>query len=186
MFSSVFELLIYSGHTGRSLAQGPAPKAKSRFLEQGPKLALGEESGKQSGAVPQGRRIGPKRCLRRTGRRTEVQAAGMPHSMDRMGMPFPPARQPEVMCDLSDNAARTGRRYDRTIPRWASCLNGRHRTHPAYRRPLCLAPAKAHVPDCPCGRHIHHSNAWSARKRTMVNPRGLTASSLFFTFSRKT
>ena len=31
-----------------------------------------------------------------------------------------------------------------------------------------------------------YSNAWSARKRTMVNPRGLTASSLFFTFSWKT
>src|SRR5580658_238105 len=56
MISSVFNLLICSGHTGRSLAQGPAPKAKSRVLEQGPKLALGEESGKQSGAVPPGRR----------------------------------------------------------------------------------------------------------------------------------
>jgi hypothetical protein len=54
MFSSVFELLICSGHTGRSLAQGPAPKAKTRFLEQGPKLVLGEESGKQSGDVPPG------------------------------------------------------------------------------------------------------------------------------------
>src|ERR1700691_1713791 len=32
MISSVFELLICSGHTGRSLAQGPAPKAKTRFL----------------------------------------------------------------------------------------------------------------------------------------------------------
>jgi hypothetical protein len=29
-------------------------------------------------------------------------------------------------------------------------------------------------------------NAWSARKRTMVRPRGFTASSLFFTFSRNT
>ncbi len=29
-------------------------------------------------------------------------------------------------------------------------------------------------------------NAWSARKRTMVNPSGSTASSLFFTLSRKT
>src|ERR1700691_576574 len=87
MISSVFDLLICSGHTVRSLAQGPAPKAKSRFLEQGPKLALGEESGKQSGAVPPGRRIGPKRCLRRAGDGPEVQAAGMYHSTDRMRMP---------------------------------------------------------------------------------------------------
>jgi hypothetical protein len=29
-------------------------EAKTRILEQGPKLALGEESRKQSGAVPQG------------------------------------------------------------------------------------------------------------------------------------
>jgi hypothetical protein len=29
-------------------------EAKPRILEQGPKLALGEESGKQSGVVPPG------------------------------------------------------------------------------------------------------------------------------------
>src|ERR1700722_19985851 len=29
MICSVFELLICSGHTGRSLAQGPAPKCRS-------------------------------------------------------------------------------------------------------------------------------------------------------------
>ncbi len=34
------------------------PLHKPRFLEQGPKLALGEESGKQSGDVPQNR--GPR------------------------------------------------------------------------------------------------------------------------------
>src|SRR5215469_2036273 len=33
---------------------------------------------------------------------------------------------------------------------------------------------------------IDQLNAWSARKRTIVNPNGSTASSLFLTFSRKT
>ena len=33
---------------------------------------------------------------------------------------------------------------------------------------------------------VVYSNAWSALNRTMVNPRGSTASSLFFTVSRKT
>ena len=37
------------------------PSAEPRFLEQGPKLVLGEESGKQSGDVPPGAGIGPKR-----------------------------------------------------------------------------------------------------------------------------
>jgi len=32
VISSVVGLLICSGHTGRSLAQGPAPKVKTRFL----------------------------------------------------------------------------------------------------------------------------------------------------------
>jgi hypothetical protein len=32
---------------------------------------------------------------------------------------------------------------------------------------------------------LDYSNAWSARKRTMVNPRGFTASSSFLTFSWK-
>jgi hypothetical protein len=36
------------------------------------------------------------------------------------------------------------------------------------------------------GSGFVYSKAWSARKRTMVNPRGFTASSLFFTVSRKT
>ena len=36
------------------------------------------------------------------------------------------------------------------------------------------------------GMWFRYSNAWSARKRTMVNPRGFMASSLFFTCSRKT
>jgi hypothetical protein len=31
------------------------------------------------------------------------------------------------------------------------------------------------------GSEFDHSNAWSARKRTMVNPSGFTANSLFFT-----
>ena len=35
-----------------------------------------------------------------------------------------------------------------------------------------------------CG--LGYSNAWSARKRTMVNPSGFTANALFWTFSRKT
>ena len=96
MISSVFKLPICSGHTGRSLAQGPAPKAKTRFLEQGPKLALGEESGKQSAAAPPGRRTGPMRCLRRdgckrrgtapkhVGRRIERECRCKPHRIRRI------------------------------------------------------------------------------------------------------
>jgi hypothetical protein len=36
------------------------------------------------------------------------------------------------------------------------------------------------------GGGFDYLNAWSARKRMMVNPSGLTANSLFFTCSRKT
>jgi hypothetical protein len=42
------------------------PSAETRFLEQGPKLVLGEESGKQSGDVPPGAGIGPKRVTGQT------------------------------------------------------------------------------------------------------------------------
>ena len=186
MISSVFDLLICSGHTWRSRAQGPAPKAKTRFPEQGPKLAWGEESGKQSGAVPPGRRIGPKRCLRRAGRCTEVQAAGMPHSMDRMRMPVRSARKQGAMrCQIS-NVVGTGRRFERAIPRCANCEARKNRVHRPDRRDVCPLPPKALELDLGDSHHNHHSNAWSALKRTMVNPRGLTVSSLFFTVSRKT
>jgi len=42
---------IESGSIERNAQAGGA---ETRILEQGPKLALGEESGKQSGDVPQG------------------------------------------------------------------------------------------------------------------------------------
>ena len=208
MISSVFELLICSGHTGRSLAQGPAPKAKTRFLWRvrrkiSPALwpqprvrCAGDFSletqtwkvvkPKQSDAVPPGRRIGPKRCLRRGGDKPEVQAAQMRHSTDRTRMPVRPAHKSEVMRCHGLNAVRTDRRKQRTMPRRASWEDRHNRAHPADQRASRVLPTKALVPGLRDSCHVYQSNAWSARKRTMVKPRGLTASSLFFTLSRKT
>jgi len=50
----------------------------------------------------------------------------------------------------------------------------------------CFRGALGHEDYLVLGSAFDYWNAWSARKWTMVNPRGLTASSLFFTLSRKT
>jgi hypothetical protein len=51
--------------------------AKPRILEQGPELASGEESGKQSGAVPPGVGRSPKRV---TGQAREETERGTLHA----------------------------------------------------------------------------------------------------------
>src|SRR5208337_5370301 len=58
---SVFEFPNCSGHTwAKPCKWARLPSAKPCFLEQGPRLALGEESGKQNGAVPPGVAMAPK------------------------------------------------------------------------------------------------------------------------------
>ena len=185
MISSVFKLPICSGHTGRSLAQGPAPKAKTRFLEQGPKLALGEESGKQSGDVPPGRRTSPKRCLRRGGCQTEgtlprntlvggsngnADAARAELERRLLARTEPSRNRPESVTCLTnvDEAVQPGTNAPVLVVGWLAAVS-RQKRHRIWG----------------FGVMILHSNAWSVRKWTMVNPRGLTVSSSFFTLSRK-
>jgi hypothetical protein len=50
----------------------------------------------------------------------------------------------------------------------------------------CMRAVLGHEDCLAMGSGFVYSKAWSARKRTMVNPRGFTASSLFLTVSRKT
>ena len=60
--SPLFEFPDWPGHPlAKPEREARLPSAKPCILEQGPKLDLGEESGKQSGDVPQGDESGPKR-----------------------------------------------------------------------------------------------------------------------------
>ena len=60
--SPLFEFPDWPGHPlAKPEREARLPSAKPCILEQGPKLDLGEESGKQSGDVPPGAGCGPKR-----------------------------------------------------------------------------------------------------------------------------
>ena len=65
---SCFEFPDWPGSPiGEARARSPAPKCRAVHSGEGPKLVLGEESGKQSGDVPQGAGYGPKRVTGRAG-----------------------------------------------------------------------------------------------------------------------
>ena len=63
--SPLFEFPDWPGHPLAKPERGARlPSAEPRILEQGPRLALGEESGKQSGDVPPGAGDRPEACDR--------------------------------------------------------------------------------------------------------------------------
>src|ERR1019366_2916796 len=73
--SPLFEFPDWPGHPLAKPERGARlPSAKPRILEQGPKLDLGEESGKQSGDVPPGAGCGPKRVTGQSRDRNERRA----------------------------------------------------------------------------------------------------------------
>ena len=73
--SPLFEFPDWPGHPlAKPEREARLPSAKPRILEQGPKLDLGEESGKQSGDVPPGAGYGPKRVTGQSRDRNERRA----------------------------------------------------------------------------------------------------------------
>ena len=179
----MFEFPDWPGHPlAKPEREARLPSAETRFLEQGPKLVLGEESGKQSGDVPPGAGIGPKRVTGQARERHGRQAIHGSHSwrlpltassaVRNAESPFchPYKGGPEIA------GTATEALHDGTADRAKIRRAYRPQMRAALGHEDCLAMGSGFV----------YSNAWSARKRTMVKPRGFTASSLFLTVSRKT
>ena len=173
----------------RSLSEwSRLPSAKSCFLggacrEEPRPEGRSPQRTKQSDAVPPGAGNGPKRV---TGQAREKPGSRVLHGTYRRSV----AEQDD---SARRHAAETSLCHDdQGWPAKTATAFGPLRLGtaiPAERRMASwpyLRAAMGHGDRLVMGSEIDHSNAWSARNRTMVSPRGFTASSLFFTWSRKT
>src|SRR5581483_952053 len=114
--SPLFEFPDWPGHPlAKPEREARLPSAKPRILEQGPKLDLGEESGKQSGAVPPGAGYCPKRVTGQSGDgrgRRALHGLHRPRN-SRRAIPALLAAEPSL-CRL---LKRLERRTDMPFPR---------------------------------------------------------------------
>lgn len=143
-------------------------------------------TGRSRTASAAGRRTRPGAVPEKAGEKPRIRLKQRRHSMDESGLPTPSTDKPACPvrarpeCGQDAPAIRAYESASNQLGRSPRVFASTGPGSGTQSRTETCMPDQVEV------RHISHSNAWSARKRTMVRPRGLTASSLFFTLSRKT